>query len=225
MELLTNWIFWAIIVAIVIVMAIIGYLAEGTALGSKKSRKKQGQANTSEVNEINTEDAPAPSAWTGEVKAADKTHEQIHEVPTAEDWTTLPTTSPETVAAAPQVGNEETLFNEKAPENKEPEVSIGTNMTLNEALAKSTDSPSAPQTPADDVPEVINLDDVAPVLEPVTTTTEASVPATPQEVAPTLESAPISEVAPAAPTPEPAPVPEAPMPTEQKTEQATDVWQ
>ena len=92
MEFFSNWAFWIIIAVIIVMLAIIGYLAEGTELGPKKKNKKKNETKvTGEVEEINiTEETNAPSAWTGEIKK-DERHEQVHDVPTIDDWSSIPT--------------------------------------------------------------------------------------------------------------------------------------
>ena len=75
MTFLTNWVFWAILGVIIVLMAIVGYLAEGTDLLKKKDKKVKKE----KVTEITTPTNPAPaqpSAWTGEVKKEDEHQEQ-----------------------------------------------------------------------------------------------------------------------------------------------------
>lgn len=95
MEFLTNWTFWIIIAVIVIIMAIIGYLAEGTELDSKSKKKpKEEKEKEAKVEEIETTiETNEPSAWTGEIKK-DERHEQVHDVPSMDDWTNIPTDLP-----------------------------------------------------------------------------------------------------------------------------------
>ena len=67
MTFLTNCVFWAILGVIIVLMAIVGYLAEGTDLLKKKDKKVKKE----KVTEITTPTNPAPaqpSAWTGVVK-------------------------------------------------------------------------------------------------------------------------------------------------------------
>jgi len=111
MTFLTNWVFWAIVIVIIILLAIIGYLAEGTTLGSKNKKKQQQTTPEKDVEEIEiTEENNAPSAWTGEIKK-DERHEQIHDVPSVDDWSTIPTDTPAVSLT------EEPLANENVQDN------------------------------------------------------------------------------------------------------------
>lgn len=87
-----NLVVVAIIFAIIVIMAIIGYLVEGTNAGNKKKNKKE-ETKEEQVNEISVqEETPAPSAWTGEIKVEDPTHQQVHTVSTIDDWSMMPQT-------------------------------------------------------------------------------------------------------------------------------------
>ena len=62
MEFLTNWVFWVILAVIVFLMAIIGFLAEGSIF-KKKDKTTIGDDNTdsdSTVSSVQTPDAFAP---------------------------------------------------------------------------------------------------------------------------------------------------------------------
>ena len=62
MGFLTNWVFWVILAVIVFLMAIIGFLAEGSIF-KKKDKTTIGNDNTdsdSTVSSVQTPDAFAP---------------------------------------------------------------------------------------------------------------------------------------------------------------------
>lgn len=99
MTFLTNWVFWAILGVIIVLMAIVGYLAEGTDLLKKKDKKPKKEKVTEVTTPENT-DSNQPSAWTGEVKKEDEHHEQVYTVPSVDDWSAIPTVN-DTVNAAP----------------------------------------------------------------------------------------------------------------------------
>ncbi len=89
-----NLVVVAIIFSIIAIMAIIGYLVEGSNTDNKKKDKKKEQKEE-KVNEVTIEeDVPAPSAWTGEIKAEDPTHQQVHTVSTIDDWSMMPQVEP-----------------------------------------------------------------------------------------------------------------------------------
>ena len=89
-----NLVVVAIIFSIIAIMAIIGYLVEGSNTDNKKKDKKKEQKEE-KVNEVTIEeDVPAPSAWTGEIKVEDPTHEQVHTVSTIDDWSMMPQVEP-----------------------------------------------------------------------------------------------------------------------------------
>ena len=138
MTFLTNWVFWVIVITIIILMAIIGYLAEGTELGPKSKRKpKEEQKESNNVEEISvTEEANEPSAWTGEI-TKDERHEQVHDVPSLDDWTNMPTETPAVLESKQVEEAEETeLFNEISPDSTTPNVE-----SINPQVLENLDSP------------------------------------------------------------------------------------
>jgi len=140
MTFLTNWVFWAIVIVIVILLAIIGYLAEGTTLGPKNKKKQQQQNNPEkDVEEIKiTEENNAPSAWTGEIKK-DERHEQVHDVPSVDDWSTIPTDT-----MIPSI--EEPLINENVQDNNVSEENQINPSILENLDAPLTDIPATNET-------------------------------------------------------------------------------
>ncbi|MCI9084038.1 MAG: hypothetical protein HFH46_00280 [Bacilli bacterium] len=89
-----NLVVVAIIFSIIAIMAIIGYLVEGSNVDNKKKDKKKEQKEE-KVNEVTIEeDMPAPSAWTGDIKVEDPTHQQVHTVSTVDDWSMMPQVEP-----------------------------------------------------------------------------------------------------------------------------------
>jgi len=174
MTFLTNWVFWAIVIVIIILLAIIGYLAEGTTLGSKNKKKQQQTTPEKDVEEIEiTEENNAPSAWTGEIKK-DERHEQIHDVPSVDDWSTIPTDTPAVSLT------EEPLANENVQDNSVAEVEQINPSVLENLDAPLTDTPVLSETKLEpetaiqepiidnvsaEIPEVVetpNLDTVQP---------------------------------------------------------------
>jgi len=138
MEFLTNWAFWIIIAVIVIIMAIIGYLAEGTELDSKsKKKQKIEKEKPNKVEEIEaTIETNEPSAWTGEIKK-DERHEQVHDVPSMDDWTNIPTDLPN-VEITPEENTKpaEEITVESAPAEE----------TVNPQILQNLDAPLTDET-------------------------------------------------------------------------------
>lgn len=234
MAFFTSWIFWVIVAAIVVIMAIIGYLAEGTKLGSKsKNKQNEEKENKEEVEEILVaEETNAPSAWTGEVKK-DERHEQVHDVPSVDDWTNIPT---DTVAETPAIEKpvEETteLFSEMTPNSTTPSVE-----PINPGVLENLDAPLTNEEPIETFEEpqmetpVSNETVVtpAPEIQPEQFTTAVPEPVTEiqpepvqnsETVEPVIESAPIFD----------APMPEQPEKLEvleEENKQETnvdDIW-
>ena len=123
MDFLTNWIFWASLVAIFIVMAIIGYLAEGK--GEKKKEVKPAKpapapAENKPINEVIANEQAAPNEWSGEIKAVDPTHEHDYEV---EDWSAMPDDIPSAPEKAPSKETPSSiLLREEASNVTSPEI-------------------------------------------------------------------------------------------------------
>lgn len=153
MNVLTNPIFWLIIGAIIIVMALIGYLAEGTELAKKATKKTEkedkktskavpevipepvtlnslvqnSENNLTENNSItNVNEQNAPSAWSGEIQKEDEKKETNYVVPAADDWTVMPTTE-----QLPQVNLED---------NKPEETTNTLSDTKEESVVENSDT-------------------------------------------------------------------------------------
>ncbi len=141
MTFLTNWVFWVIVIAIIIIMALIGYLAEGTELDSK-SKKKNKETNTETPKNVEevalVTETNEPSAWTGEIQK-DERHEQTHDVPSIDDWTTIPTDTIEnnTISAETIQNNNDTqMFSEMTPNSTTPNTE-----PINPAVLENLDAP------------------------------------------------------------------------------------
>lgn len=133
-----NLVVVAIIFAIIVIMAIIGYLVEGTKAGNKKKNKRE-ETKEEQVNEISIqEETPAPSAWTGEVKMEDPTHQQEHTVSTIDDWSMMPQTEPSLEQPEIQTNENQEQQSDEIPsvidtpiKLDEPSNNIGITETLN----------------------------------------------------------------------------------------------
>lgn len=148
MSFLTSWAFWVIVAVIIVIMAIIGYLAEGTELDSKsKKKQKEEKQKPNKVEEVQiTEENNEPSAWTGEIKK-DERHEQIHDVPSMDDWTNIPTDiqTVEPVQAVEENPKEQ-LFSEMTPNSTVPNIEPINPQVLENLDAPLTDAPVAEVT-------------------------------------------------------------------------------
>lgn len=141
MNVLSNPIFWLLVGAIVFIMALIGYLAEGTELAKKVSKKpkakKEDKKTSKAVPDVVPENVTlsnlvqnnenitppteaAPSAWSGEIKKEDEKKETTYVVPAADDWSTMPTS--DMVPSAPVEPAQTTVVGDKGTDsNKESE--------------------------------------------------------------------------------------------------------
>lgn len=81
MEILSNPIFWIGIIIVMIIMAIIGKLAEGTVLDKNKTENPKEKTPAPEQNR---------DTWKNENKLVEEKHEVIHKAPTINDWNTMP---------------------------------------------------------------------------------------------------------------------------------------
>ncbi len=189
MNVLTSPTFWIIIGAIILIMALIGYLAEGTDLANKALSKKpkenkgkeepkttveevvpiatagispsaipgQEQWQTNLDNQFNNSvvaaDAPIevlnvkeePSAWSDDIPKVDDRQETIHNVPTIDDWSMMPTNNPEASTELPEIqldnpnkteANEE-MFPDIKPGDLEPSQLVGEPEINNSASSDS----------------------------------------------------------------------------------------
>ena len=109
MAIVSSYIFWVIVAAIIIVLALIGYLAEGTEFANKALHKKNGDLEQTDTGVVKA-DLPVevlkvqenPSAWTGDVPIASERQEMIHKVDSTDDWMNVPN-----VKDAPKVTTED----------------------------------------------------------------------------------------------------------------------
>ena len=171
MTFLTNWVFWAILGVIIVLMAIVGYLAEGTELLKKKDKKVKKE----KVTEITTPTNPAPaqpSAWTGEVKKEDEHQEQVYTVPSINDWSTIPTVN-ETVNATPNIESrtlsQNMPFSNMNPNsitpNIQPEQSSNLVSELNAEGHESLTDNAVNKQPSVITPSVPSTQDFSPVKD------------------------------------------------------------
>lgn len=133
MTVLTSWTFWLIISAIIIVMALIGYLAEGTDLVKKQEKPKTDNIPVPEIKEEKPElpvekqavvsaDSPIeilniqnePTIWSDNAVMPDERQEQVHNVPTQDNWMEMP------------VINNTNDISQNTPTNNQPEISLET---------------------------------------------------------------------------------------------------
>lgn len=134
MTILTNWIFWTIVALIILIMAIIGYLAEKNGMFSKKEETPK------ETTKSNKE----PTVWEKKENPNKDKQEIIHTVPTKDDWSQLP-----------EVTSEETKPQEK-PINQ-PQTVQETPVV---SIPEPTNIQAQPQTPqageVQSIPEITN---------------------------------------------------------------------
>ncbi len=180
MNILTSTTFWIILGAIILLMAIVGYLAEGTDFASKalnkktKDKKEKGKSDPKPVPEVSSQpplsaeensnatltsipvvatDAPvevlkvedgSPSAWTDDIPKEDVRHEVIHNVPSIDDWSTMPTGD-----ALPEV-----KLDRLEPDTSIPNDSLPESVVPMETDPASQEEPMFPDiTPADLIPD------------------------------------------------------------------------
>lgn len=174
-----NLVVVIIIIAIIAIMALIGYLVEGT---KAESKNKKEEPKKEEVNEITIqEDNVAPSAWTGEIKVEDPTHEQVHTVPTVDDWSTIPT---DNLPDSHNMALEQSGVIENQPIESSQEETINKVETPLEISTPIEDEvvPETLQEQTIDVPAVLEMPNEATVettseqaVEPVTNTVEETI--------------------------------------------------
>ena len=125
------YIIWIIVIAIVIIMAIVGYMAEHTKEGKETTKIKE-----ENIDKVENEN----STWTSNAPVKDEKQEIEHKVPSIDDWSKIPETANET--------NEVKLEtpNENPTENKETVM---------------FDSPNANQSEIKEVPvETSNIQEI-----------------------------------------------------------------
>ncbi|MBQ9011065.1 MAG: hypothetical protein IJ093_00235 [Bacilli bacterium] len=127
MAILTNLIFLLLVGAIVIILALIGYLAEGTKLFKTTKKTKQEPAKQQPTPKptpaivggskipvgvpVVTADWPVEvlnikdTLWSDDAPKPDPNQTVVHEVPKDDDWTTMP----ETPSQQGEVNTEENL--------------------------------------------------------------------------------------------------------------------
>lgn len=109
MAIMSSYIFWVIVAAIIIVLALIGYLAEGTEFANKALNKKNSNLGKTDTGVVQA-DLPVevlkvqdiPSAWTGDIPVVDERQETVHKVDSIDDWMNIPN-----VSEAPKVAKED----------------------------------------------------------------------------------------------------------------------
>ncbi len=155
MNILTSWTFWVILGAIILIMALIGYLAEGTdfakkALTKEPKKEKLKKEKTKKENIIsaapipeqtalpietaednfvvsvdkpvevlNVGDEITPDSWDAVIPKVDTTFEKVHNEPSLNDWSTIPSSLPEV-----QLDNLETPEENVFPEVKQNDLDI-----------------------------------------------------------------------------------------------------
>ena len=90
MDIFSDWVFWVIVAAIVFIMALIGYLAEGTSLAKKKKNEAKPNEDNKSVdnlentNIVNNNQGTINNDWTVLPETSDSIKEvkidQINEV-------------------------------------------------------------------------------------------------------------------------------------------------
>lgn len=119
MAVLTSWTFWLLVGTIIVIITLIGYLAEGTDLVKKQKKSKLKQKTQPEpVQEISTppivvggskipvgvsvvtSDGPVEILnikdvlWSDDAPKPDPTQTTIHNVSSIDDWTSMPEITP-----------------------------------------------------------------------------------------------------------------------------------
>ena len=82
-----NYIVWIIIAIVVVVMAIIGYVAENK---NKPKTKKAKENNIPEVNIAQIEAKEGANTWSKNAAPKDEKQEKEHKVATIDDWSKIP---------------------------------------------------------------------------------------------------------------------------------------
>ena len=156
MAILSSYIFWIIVGAIIIVLALIGYLAEGTEFANKALKKKKSDVTTPVVSEevLVKSDLPVevlkvpetPSAWTDASMQKDEKMEVVHKETSIDDWVNIPN-----VNEIPKISKEEI---EGAMKNTSDEASKDdSDEASKDASTQSLDDNSADSSNSESTPE------------------------------------------------------------------------
>ena len=213
MVVITNWVFWAIIAAIILVMAIIGYLVESSELNKKRVIEEEKPEETKEQENL---------LWSENAPKEDERQETIHTVEQADDWTTIPTVASGT---ANQTLSEEVTTPIVA--KSEPNI-IDKTPDISEAKVIKTPEPLAQTSVIAPVEEISPA--VKEAIPEVPTAQQEIKPANPQPL-PAPEPAPMPRpipTSPTPPTPQPSPISTpntVQTPIAEKMVQDNNVWQ
>ena len=171
MAIISSYIFWIIISAIIIVLALIGYLAEGTEFANKALKKQKNDVAKTDTGVVEA-DLPVevlkvkddPSAWTGDVPAVDERQETEHKVDSVDDWMNTPN-----VNEIPKISKEEV---QKAMDNSDS-LASSQNSESEEDDINSKDIVTSNQDIFDDSQEM--FPDIKPEdLEPIDSVPEGN---------------------------------------------------
>lgn len=198
MNILTNWIFWVIIAAIVFVLALIGYLAE-----SRKKNKKLEESNTSADGVSATPNVESTPASNNEVQSAPVNATDFNVMPEVNsttvsqpseiisnsniDSTVFDASSSIETPAAPVA--EQTTVQESAPVVETPVAPVSAPVVEQTTVQESVpvvETPAAPvvETPVAPVEPTIEPASVfTATMDQVTSSTPNPVPAEPESVA------------------------------------------
>ena len=198
MNILTNWIFWVIIAAIVFVLALIGYLAE-----SRKKNKKLEESNTSADGVSATPNVESTPASNNEVQSAPVNATDFNVMPEVNsttvsqpseiisnsniDSTVFDASSSIETPAAPVA--EQTIVQESAPVVETPVAPVSAPVVEQTTVQESVpvvETPAAPvvETPVAPVEPTIEPASVfTATMDQVTSSTPNPVPAEPESVA------------------------------------------
>lgn len=175
-----NIITYIIIGAVIILMAIIGYIAD------KNKKPKQENKPTQPTSETLNQGA---QTWSEKSKPKDERQETIHKVPTVDDWSTIPTNTDqlpevqlENPNTQPETQNDdmEPIFPDikptdlEIPELKEPEIKTEPVENLAPETIPSIEQPpieKAPIAPTSDT-ETTSVETLTTEPNPVTTPVE-----------------------------------------------------
>ena len=138
MGILNNAIFWFILIAIAVVLAVIGFIADKTDFNKKNKKEKKVDKAVSDKN--------APSAWTGEIKKEDERKERVYKVASVDDWSSMPEVekTPDKPTEAPQT--------ESKGEEMFPDVTTNDMEVSAAPLEKAPDKPAEVQQPEESKP-------------------------------------------------------------------------
>ena len=166
MNILTNWIFWVIIAAIVFVLALIGYLAE-----SRKKNKKLEESNTSADGVSATPNVESTPASNNEVQSAPVT---------ATDFNVMPEVNSTTVSQPSEIisnSNLDSTVFDASSSIETPAAPVAEQTSVQES-APVVETPVAPVEPTIEPASVFTA-----TMDQVTSSTPNPVPAEPESVA------------------------------------------